>query len=143
MVNLREWAARHRATFARTAHMLEYMTLLVLLLGGGGGAGYALCQWQSREQLAQQRDDHQAEIARLQEAYTRTLNALAPKVQEAAGSAAKAAEASVEAAKSAKQATRSGQAAVSTAPRPLTEAERQGVNRDIEAANEKVRGVRK
>ncbi|WP_244785369.1 hypothetical protein [Cupriavidus pauculus] len=140
MARIREWLARHRATFIRTAHMLEAVTLMALMVGGGMGAGYALCQWQSREILAQQRDDHQAEIGRLQEAYTQTLQALAPKVSAAANASAQAAEASVEAAKSVKRAARPAAAA---APRPLTEAERQGVNRDIEAANRKVREARK
>jgi len=140
MARIREWLARHRATFIRTAHMLEAVTLMALMVGGGMGAGYALCQWQSREILAQQRDDHQAEIGRLQEAYTQTLQALAPKVSAAANASAQAAEASVEAAKSVKRVARPAAAA---APRPLTEAERQGVNRDIEAANRKVREARK
>ncbi|WP_341249055.1 hypothetical protein [Cupriavidus pauculus] len=140
MARIREWLARHRATFIRTAHMLEAVTLMALMVGGGMGAGYALCQWQSREILAQQRDDHQAEIGRLQEAYTQTLQALAPKVSAAANASAQAAEASVEAAKSVKRAARPAAAA---APRPLTEAERQGVNREIEAANRKVREARK
>ncbi|WP_227459652.1 hypothetical protein [Cupriavidus pauculus] len=140
MARIREWLARHRATFIRTAHMLEAVTLMALMVGGGMGAGYALCQWQSREILAQQRDDHQAEIGRLQEAYTQTLQALAPKVSAAANASAQAAEASVEAAKSVKRAARPAAAA---APRPLSEAERQGVNRDIEAANRKVREARK
>ena len=140
MARIREWLARHRATFIRTAHMLEAVTLMALMVGGGMGAGYALCQWQSREILAQQRDDHQAEIGRLQEAYTQTLQALAPKVSAAANASAQAAEASVEAAKSVKRAARPAAAA---APRPLTEAERQGVNRDIEAAHRKVSEARK
>lgn len=140
MARIREWLARHRATFIRTAHMLEAVTLMALMVGGGMGAGYALCQWQSREILAQQRDDHQAEIGRLQEAYTQTLAALTPKVAAAANASAQAAEASVEAAKSVKRAARPAAAA---APRPLSEAERQGVNRDIEAANRKVREARK
>jgi len=143
MARIREWMARHRATFVRTAHMLEAVTLLVLMVGGGMGAGYALCQWQSREMLAQQRDDHQAEIARLQGAYSQTLEALTPKVAAAASASAQAAEASVEAAKSVKRATRPAPAAAPTAPRPLSEAERQDVNRDIEAANRKVREARK
>lgn len=143
MARIRDWLARHRATFARTAHMLEAVTLMALMVGGGMGAGYALCQWQFRDQLAQQRDDHQAEIARLQGAYTQTLEALTPKVTAAAGAAAQAAEASVEAAKSVKRAARPATAPASTAPRPLTEAERQDVNRDIEAANRKVREARK
>lgn len=139
MARIREWMARHRATFVRTAHMLEAVTLLVLMVGGGMGAGYALCQWQSRETLAQQRDDHQAEIARLQRAYGQTLEALTPKVAAAASASAQAAEASVEAAKSVKRATQPAPAA----PRALSEAERQEVNRDIEAANRKVREARK
>ena len=138
MARIREWMARHRATFVRTAHMLEAITLMALMVGGGMGAGYALCQWQSREILAQQRDDHQAEIARLQAAYSQTLEALTPKVAAAANASAQAAEASVEAAKSVKRAARPVPPPAA-APRPLTEAERQDVNRDIEAANRKVR----
>lgn len=141
MARLRDWVASHRATFWRVAHMLEALTLMALMVGGGAGAGYALCQWQFRELMAQQRDDHQAEIGRLQSAYSQTLEALTPKVSQAAGAAAQAAEASAEAAKSAKRATR---AAPAPAPaRALTEAERNQVNRDIEAANRKVREARK
>ncbi|WP_343656162.1 hypothetical protein [Cupriavidus sp.] len=142
MARIREWLARHRATFVRTAHMLEAVTLMALMVGGGMGAGYALCQWQSREILAQQRDDHQAEIARLQAAYSQTLEALTPKVAAAANASAQAAEASVEAAKSVKRVARVP-VAPAPAARPLTEAEREGVNRDIEAANRKVREARK
>lgn len=142
MARIREWLARHRATFVRTAHMLEAVTLMALMVGGGMGAGYALCQWQSRDMLAQQRDDHQAEIARLQGAYSQTLEALTPKVAAAATASAQAAEASVEAAKSVKRAARAPAAQV-PAPRPLSEAEREQVNRDIEAANRKVREARK
>ncbi len=137
MARLRDWLARHRATFVRTAHMLEAVTLMALMVGGGAGAGYALCQWQFRDLMAQQRDDHQGEIARLQSAYSQTLEALTPKVSQAAGAAAQAAEASAEAAKSAKRATRA------TPARALTEAERNQVNRDIEAANRKVKEARK
>ncbi|URF02776.1 hypothetical protein [Cupriavidus campinensis] len=140
MARIREWIAQHRATFGRIAHMLEAVTLMALMMGGGVGAGYALCQWQARDQLAQQRGDHQAEIARLQAAYSQTLAVLTPKVAEAANASALAAEASVEAAKSVKRATRP---AAPAAARPLSEAERQDVNRDIEAANRKVREARK
>ncbi|SPA44822.1 hypothetical protein [Cupriavidus taiwanensis] len=139
MAKLRDWIARHRATFTRVAHMLEAVTLMALMVGGGTGAGYALCQWQFRDLMAQQRDDHQAEIGRLQSAYSQTLEALTPKVSQAAGAAAEAAEASAEAAKSVKRAARVAPAL----PRPLTEAERNQVNRDIEAANRKVREARK
>lgn len=139
MAKLRDWIARHRATFTRVAHMLEAVTLMALMVGGGAGAGYALCQWQFRDLMAQQRDDHQAEIGRLQSAYSQTLEALTPKVSQAAGAAAEAAEASAEAAKSVKRAARAAPAQ----PRPLTEAERNQVNRDIEAANRKVREARK
>ncbi|SPR97337.1 hypothetical protein [Cupriavidus taiwanensis] len=139
MAKLRDWIARHRVTFTRVAHMLEAVTLMALMVGGGAGAGYALCQWQFRDLMAQQRHDHQAEIGRLQSAYSQTLEALTPKVSQAAGAAAEAAEASAEAAKSVKRAARAAPAQ----PRPLTEAERNHVNRDIEAANRKVREARK
>lgn len=139
MARLRDWVASHRATFWRVAHMLEAITLMALMVGGGAGAGYALCQWQFRELMAQQRDDHQAEIGRLQSAYSQVLEALTPKMSQAAGAAAQAAEASAEAAKSAKRATR----AAPPPARALTEAERNQVNRDIEAANRKVREARK
>jgi hypothetical protein len=139
MGKLRDWVASHQATFRRLAHMCEAVTLMALMVGGGAGAGYALCQWQFRELMAQQRDDHQAEISRLQSAYSQTLEALTPKVSQAAGAAAEAAEASAEAAKSVKRAARAAPAQ----PRPLTEAERNQVNRDIEAANRKVREARK
>lgn len=142
MARIRDWLARYRALLVRLGHMVEAFTVMILMVGGGMGAGYALCQWQFRDQMAQQRDDHQAEIARLQGAYTQTLEALAPKVTAAAGAAAQAAEASVEAAKSVKRASRPLSPAAA-APRPLTEAERQDVNRDIEAANRKVREARK
>lgn len=142
MARLRDWLARYRAKFILVGHRMEAVTVLVLLLGGGMGTGYLFCVWQYRELMAQQRDDHQAEIGRLQEAYTRTLNALAPKVTAAANASAQAAEASVEAAKSVKRAARAP-AAPAPAARPLTEAERQDVNRDIEAANRKVREARK
>lgn len=140
MAKLRDWLARYRAKFILVGHRMEAVTVLILLLGGGMGTGYLFCVWQYRELMAQQRDDHQAEIGRLQEAYTQTLAALTPKVAAAANASAQAAEASVEAAKSVKRAARPAAAA---APRPLTEAERQGVNRDIEAANRKVREARK
>ncbi len=142
MAKLRDWFDSHRATFYRVAHMLEAVTLMALMVGGGAGAGYALCQWQSRDLMAQQREDHQAEIGRLQAVYGQMLEALTPKVTEAAGAAAQAAEASVEAAKSAKRAARTP-ASPAPAPRVLTEADRQQVNRDIEAANRKVREARK
>ncbi|MBY4734004.1 hypothetical protein K6V90_26035 [Cupriavidus pauculus] len=140
MAKLRDWLARYRAKFILVGHRMEAVTVLILLLGGGMGTGYLFCVWQYRELMAQQRDDHQAEIGRLQEAYTQTLQALAPKVSAAANASAQAAEASVEAAKSVKRAARPAAAAT---PRPLSEAERQGVNRDIEAANRKVREARK
>ncbi|WP_404991162.1 hypothetical protein [Cupriavidus pauculus] len=140
MAKLRDWLARYRAKFILVGHRMEAVTVLILLLGGGMGTGYLFCVWQYRELMAQQRDDHQAEIGRLQEAYTQTLAALTPKVAAAANASAQAAEASVEAAKSVKRAARPAAAA---APRPLSEAERQGVNRDIEAANRKVREARK
>ncbi|WP_157779537.1 hypothetical protein [Cupriavidus pauculus] len=140
MAKLRDWLARYRAKFILVGHRMEAVTVLILLLGGGMGTGYLFCVWQYRELMAQQRDDHQAEIGRLQEAYTQTLAALTPKVAAAANASAQAAEASVEAAKSVKRAARP---AAATAPRPLSEAERQGVNRDIEAANRKVREARK
>ncbi len=139
MGKLRDWIANHLATLRRLAHMCEAVTLIGLMVGGGVGAGYALCQWQFRELMALQRDDHQAEIGRLQKAYSETLEALSPKVSQAAGAAAQAAEASAEAAKSAKRATRAAPAPAKS----LTEAERQQVNRDIEAANRKVREARK
>lgn len=106
MAKLRDWLARYRARFVLIGHRMEAVTVLILLLGGGMGTGYLLCVWQYRELMAQQRDDHQAEIARLQEAYTRTLAALAPKVSAAADASAQAAEASVEAARSVKRAAR-------------------------------------
>lgn len=144
MAKLRDWIARHRATFSRMAHMLEVFTLIGLMVGGGAGAGYAVCQWQFAELMAQQRGDHQAEIARLQTVYGQMLEALTPKVTAAAGAAAQAAEASVEAAKSAKRVARApAPAGRSDAARPLTEQDRQQVNRDIEAANRKVREARK
>ncbi|GLC97850.1 hypothetical protein Tamer19_72590 [Cupriavidus sp. TA19] len=121
---------------------MEAVTVLILLLGGGMGTGYLFCVWQYRDLMAQQRDDHQAEIARLQSAYSQTLEALTPKVSQAAGAAAEAAEASAEAAKSVKRAARAVPAPAAAA-RPLTEAERNQVNRDIEAANRKVREARK
>ncbi|SPD47488.1 hypothetical protein [Cupriavidus neocaledonicus] len=139
MGKLRDWVANHVATLRRLAHMCEAVTLIGLMVGGGAGAGYALCQWQFRDLMAQQREDHQAEIGRLQSAYSQTLEALTPKVSQAAGAAAEAAEASAEAAKSVKRAARAAPAPV----RPLTEAERNQVNRDIEAANRKVREARK
>lgn len=142
MAKLRDWIARHRATFSRMAHMLEVFTLIGLMVGGGAGAGYAVCQWQFAELMAQQRDDHQAEIARLQTVYGQMLEALTPKVTAAASASAQAAEASVEAAKSVKRAARPVSPPTAAA-RPLTEAERQDVNRDIEAANRKVREARK
>ncbi|MBB3012023.1 hypothetical protein [Cupriavidus alkaliphilus] len=129
MGKLRDWVASHQATFRRLAHMLEAVTLMALMVGGGAGAGYALCQWQFRDLMAQQRDDHQAEIARLQSAYSQTLEALTPKASAAAPAACDtAAEASAEAAKSVKKAAHAAPAQ----PRPLTEAERNQVNRDIE-----------
>lgn len=91
----------------------------------------ALCQWQFRDLMAQQRDDHQAEIGRLQSTYSQTLEALTPKVSQAAGATAEAAETSAEAAKSVKRAARAAPAQ----PRPITEAKRNQVNRDIEAAS--------
>ncbi|MCA3236198.1 MAG: hypothetical protein INH06_28460 [Cupriavidus sp.] len=142
MAKLRDWLARYRAKFILVGHRMEAVTVLILLLGGGMGTGYLFCVWQYRELMAQQRDDHQAEIARLQEAYTQTLAALTPKVAAAANASAQAAEASVEAAKSVKRAARPVPPPAAEA-RPLTEAERQDVNRDIEAANRKVREVRK
>ncbi len=143
MAKLRDWLARYRAKFILVGHRMEAVTVLIMLLGGGMGTGYIFCVWQYRELMAQQRDDHQAEIARLQDAYTRTLAALAPKVSAAAGDAAKAAEASVEAARSVKRAARPATPPATAVPRPLSEAERQDVNRDIEAANRKVREARK
>lgn len=145
MARLREWLSRYRATFVLVGHRMEAVTVLILLLGGGMGTGYLFCVWQYRELMAQQRDDHQAEIARLQDAYTQTLKALTPKVEAAASASAQAAEASVEAVKSVKRAARPAAAPMPTPPgqRPLTEAERQDVNRDIEAANRKVREARK
>ncbi|MCA3184640.1 MAG: hypothetical protein INH12_29595 [Cupriavidus sp.] len=142
MAKLRDWLARYRAKFILVGHRMEAVTVLILLLGGGMGTGYLFCVWQYRELMAQQRDDHQAEIARLQEAYTQTLAALTPKVAAAANASAQAAEASVEAAKSVKRAARPVPPPAAVA-RPLTEAERQDVNRDIEAANRKVREARK
>lgn len=142
MARLRDWLARYRAKFILVGHRMEAVTVLILLLGGGMGTGYLFCVWQYRELMAQQRDDHQAEIARLQEAYTKTLAVLTPKVAAAANASAQAAEASVEAAKSVKRAARPVPPPA-TAARPLTEAERQDVNRDIEAANRKVREARK
>lgn len=142
MAKLRDWLARYRAKFILVGHRMEAVTVLILLLGGGMGTGYLFCVWQYRELMAQQRDDHQAEIARLQEAYTQTLAALTPKVAAAANASAQAAEASVEAAKSVKRAARPVPPPAAEA-RPLTEAERQDVNRDIEAANRKVREARK
>ncbi|WP_423192994.1 hypothetical protein [Cupriavidus sp. H18C2] len=143
MARLRDLLARYRALLVRLGHLLEAFTVMILMVGGGMGAGYALCQWQFRDLMAQQRDDHQAEIGRLQGVYSKTLEVLTPNVAAAAGAAAKAAEASEEAAKSVKRAVRPATAPASTAPRPLTEAERQDVNRDIEAANRKVREARK
>lgn len=137
MAKLRDWLSRHRDAFVRAAHRLEVLTLIALMVGGGGGTGYALCQWQYRELMAQQREDHLAEIDRLQGAYTVTLEALTPKVTAAAGAAAQAAEASVEAAKTAKRVVRAAPQVVLN--RPLTEAERDLVNRDIEAANRRAR----
>lgn len=142
MARLRDWLARYRAKFILVGHRMEAVTVLILLLGGGMGTGYLFCVWQYRELMAQQRDDHQAEIARLQDVYTQTLQVLTPKVTAAASASAQAAEASVEAAKSVKRAARAPAAPAPTA-RPLTEAERQDVNRDIEAANRKVREARK
>ncbi|WP_317925659.1 hypothetical protein [Cupriavidus sp. TA19] len=142
MARLRDWLARYRATFVLVGHRMEAVTVLILLLGGGMGTGYLFCVWQYRDLMAQQRDDHQAEIARLQSAYSQTLEALTPKVSQAAGAAAEAAEASAEAAKSVKRAARAVPAPAAAA-RPLTEAERNQVNRDIEAANRKVREARK
>ncbi|MGN8554663.1 UNVERIFIED_CONTAM: hypothetical protein OHV15_18985 [Microbacterium sp. SLM126] len=142
MAKLRDWLARYRAKFILVGHRMEAVTVLILLLGGGMGTGYLFCVWQYRELMAQQRDDHQAEIARLQEAYTQTLAALTPKVAAAANASAQAAEASVEAAKSVKRAARPVPPPAAAA-RPLTEAERQDVIRDIEAANRKVREARK
>lgn len=135
MGSIRDWVDCHRATFRRVAHMLEAVTLMAMMVGGGAGAGYFACQWQFGALMAQQRADHQAEVQRLQEAYGRALEALAPKVSAAAGAAAEAAEASAEAARSARR-------AVPVAPAParrLTEAERAQANRAIEAANQKVR----
>lgn len=60
-------------------------------------------------------------------------------MSEAAGAAAEAAEASAEAAKSVKRVAR----AAMVPPRPLTEAELNQVNRDIEGANRKVTEARK
>lgn len=80
MARLRDLLARYRALLVRLGHLLEAFTVMILMVGGRMGAGYALCQWQFRDQIAQQRDDHQAEIARLQGAYTQTLEALTPKV---------------------------------------------------------------
>ena len=139
MAKLRDWLSRHRDAFVRAAHRLEVLTLIALMVGGGGGTGYALCQWQYRELMAQQREDHLAEIGRLQGAYTHTLSILAPQVTEAAGVAAQAAEASVEAAKSVKRATRAAPPPQVLLNRPLTEAERDLVNREIEAANRRVK----
>ena len=111
MAKLRDWLARYRAKFILVGHRMEAVTVLILLLGGGMGTGYLFCVWQYRELMAQQRDDHQAEIGRLQEAYTQTLAALTPKVAAAANASAQAAEASVEAAKSVKRAARPAAAA--------------------------------
>lgn len=143
MARLRDWLARYRTKFILIAHRIEAVAVLILLLGGGMGIGYWACVWQYRDLMAQQREDHQAEIGRLQHAYTQTLQALTPKVTAAASASAQAAEASVEAAKSVKRATRPAPAVAPAAPRALSEAERQDVNRDIEAANRKVREARK
>ena len=146
------WMLRYRVKLTQIGHMLEAVTVLVLLLGGGAGSGYLFCQWQSRDMLAEQREDHQREIERLQDAYTRTLEALTPKVSQAATAVAEAAEASAQTAKASAEtakavkraATRAAPAPAAPAPaKPVTEAERLQINRDIEAANRKVREARK
>lgn len=131
MPRVAEWIRRHQETFRRVAHMVEAVTLMSLMVGGGVGAGYAISQWHALDVMAERRADHQAEIERLQKAYSDVLSVLAPKVHQAADSAAVAAEASVEAAKSV---TRAARAPVSQ-PRQISDAERKQINREIDYAN--------
>jgi predicted PurR-regulated permease PerM len=139
MKRVRDWLARHRDTFRRVAHVLEAITLVLVIAMGGAVGGYALAQWQARDVFVQMRADHAAEIERLQGTFSWTLQALAPQLGDiaqtasaAAGAAAQAAETSAEAARTVKQAARS-------APAPLSEAERSRVNGAIEAANRKLK----
>lgn len=113
MGKLREWLGRYRSNFRRAAHMLETITLVLVIAMGGAVGGYALAQWQAQELIVQMRVDHAAEIERLQGTFSRTLQALAPQLGDiaqtasaAAGAAAEAAETSAEAARTVKQATR-------------------------------------
>lgn len=77
---------------------VETVAVLVSLIGGGFGLGYVYASRVAGAEVERIRSDHQQEIARLQEAWSGRLSALAGRVDDATGTAQAAAQVASEAA---------------------------------------------
>lgn len=133
-----ERVGRYRA-IAAAAVMLVGM---VGMVGGGAGLGYWAGVERMRGMLAEDREDHLGEIARLQEANRIALQALTGRV-------AHAADRSAEAADTASAAAETAQAAAATAgkvakaagmPAAALEHDRRAINTTINRANARIAG---
>lgn len=143
MATLREWLAGRRVMLAKFVAAVEGIITILAIATGGGACGYFFAQYQMRTFMLEERADHVAEIERLQRTYADTLGYLTSKAgataDAAEAAATQSAQAAVEAKDSARAAKRVTVPAAPSATTPISETQRNEVNRKIEAVNRKVR----
>ncbi|MDT0140835.1 hypothetical protein [Acidovorax sp. PRC11] len=125
---------RARAVIAGSAMLLG-------MVGGGAGIGYWAGVERMRGMLAEDRQDHLDEIARLQEANRTALDALSGRVARAADRSLAAADTATTAAETAQAAAATAGKAAKAAgvPAAVPEHERKAINTTIQRANERIR----
>jgi len=101
--------------------IFETVAVVGSLFLGGFGSGYFWTARQAEAQLARQREDHLAEIDRLNKVFGGLLTSIAGRVSQAAGTAASAALTAEEAASTAQSAA---ETAAHTASQTATQAAR-------------------
>ncbi len=116
--------------------------MLLGMVGGGAGIGYWAGVERMRGMLAEDRQDHLDEIARLQEANRIALGALSGRVAHAADLTAAAADTAATAAETAQAAAATAGKAARAAgvPAAVPEHERKAINNTIQRANERIKG---
>lgn len=99
--------------------LLETVFVCGSLFLGGFGSGYFWSTRNAESLITRQREDHLAEVTRLQEAYGGRLSSIAGRVTEAADTAASAAQTAGEAASTAQNAAQTVNQAAKTAAKEL------------------------
>lgn len=138
-----------KAHFKKWGRVIEAGLLASALYIAGSLSGYWVRNSEARDDAVRVEQAHNAEIARLTDAYKISLQALTPQVKEAAQAAEQAAAAVKEtattvdnAASTAQNAAKTAQSAAkqsATAARSVAEPSREAINREVRRANSAIK----